>query len=557
MITYADAFAAEHFHIGRDGTPCTVWDRAGSTHAYGYDELGFMVPITIMTDDGRHWDSITPVNATDFHTPATCPHARDGKDGQPPLTGNSDRPEQPMTGGYDADGYDIFGFDADGYNREGYDADGYDSGGYDADGYDEEGNDRYGNPRPGSLDAGDLDLAELWTAFPYTTWLSSARQRDFRQHLRSLVSDPGQIDDLEFCGHCEDPAWNEDLSSAQGGSLRICDSCWSDWSTCSSCDERYPDDELYTTLGGSDVCESCRDNRYTYCEDCDGYYDDDYAEEHEHDDDGSGCCNSPQTGFEVRNDGCAPLANDTRVTITLPAGTISAEGLYAIREYLLRQAGTHAQRSVAYDLAVLGDEWQTRTGNFTKRLSRHAYQAYQAKFTPDVLSQVGCIARDHSTAVNVEIEVTRELNQSAGAFCNDGSCWWGSYASSRCALKTNGGFGLRSFAGGVSGRAWVMPLRQDERGRLIPTFDTVTPAAFVVFNGYGDLSGYAAPRIVAHMAGWTYRKIGFRCEPMYVNAGGYLVAPENIAEQYTDGSLSLSVSQHSNLFSREKELVNA
>jgi hypothetical protein len=170
------------------------------------------------------------------------------------------------------------------------------------------------------------------------------------------------------------------------------------------------------------------------------------------------------------------------------------------------------------------------------------------------MSQVGNIARNHSTAVDVQIDVTRDLNQSPEAFYHDGSCWFTDYAgSSRCALKTNGGYGLRSFGTySVSGRAWVMPLRQDESGELVPTFETQTPDAFVVFNGYGDLSGYTAPRIVAHMAGMTYRKVGFDCDPMYINAGGYIVAPEEIAKKYTDGSLSLSVHQHARLFDREQ-----
>jgi len=78
----------------------------------------------------------------------------------------------------------------------------------------------------------------------------------------------------------------------------------------------------------------------------------------------------------------------------------------------------------------------------------------------------------------------------------------------------------------------------------------------VVFNGYGDLYGYTASRIIAHLAGWTYRKIDFECSPMYINSGGYLVAPEPVAEKYTDGELRLSVSQHSSLYDRERKLAH-
>ena len=140
----------------------------------------------------------------------------------------------------------------------------------------------------------------------------------------------------------------------------------------------------------------------------------------------------------------------------------------------------------------------------------------------------------------------------------------------------------------VTGRAWVMPLKLTGKNQpgprdpnlcsdpvccpppepvagapaLAPTFDTMTPDAFIVFNGYGDLSGYGPARIMAHMAGMTYRKVAFTCSPMYVNGEqGYLVAPEALAEKYTDGRLNLSVPQHADLYDTEinesKELVNA
>jgi hypothetical protein len=54
------------------------------------------------------------------------------------------------------------------------------------------------------------------------------------------------------------------------------------------------------------------------------------------------------------------------------------------------------------------------------------------------------------------------------------------------------------------------------------------------------------------MAGWTYRKIDFHCDWMYINAGGYLVAPEEIAKQYTNRRLSLSVHKHASLFTTEQ-----
>jgi hypothetical protein len=435
----------------------------------------------------------------------------------------------------------LFG-EADGYDGEGYDADGADRNGYNRDG------------EPVSVNALYLDLAELWDSF------ESSSADEFLAYLRGIVRNPGRIDYVVFCAGCGEPVWFDDTERGRGKKdVRICETCsGDDWAHCNYCENLYPDGELSGTLDESEVCESCSDNYYTYCAECDGITR--YPEDHDHEDGNSGCdCESAQREFTVRNDGCEPLASDTRVTVTMPNGTISAEGLTAIRDYL--RDGLKATRldySVAYDLEPLGGEWQTRSGNYTRRLSRHAYANYGIKLPPEILSQVGCIAREHSACQSeYVIAVTRELNMSAADFYHEDSCWWTSHSESRCMLKTNGGFGLRTFNeyGSVSGRAWVMPLRRSESGRLRPTFDTVTPDAFMVFNGYGELSGYSAARIVAHMAGWTYSKVDFCCEPMYVNAGGYLVAPEEtkkeVEKEYPYG-ISLSVSQHASLFDTEQ-----
>lgn len=369
-----------------------------------------------------------------------------------------------------------------------------------------------------------------------------AMQERFLRYVQDEGLDPDRV---EFCGNCGVPAHETDLNTAHEG-MDVCDSCLNSWTQCSGCDDHYSPDDMCGTLGGNLVCESCRDSDYSYCEDCDGYYPDDDGESHDHHGD-DGCCESPQREFTIRNDGESPLKNDTRVTVTLPKGVISPEGIKEIRYYLQDKS----YYDVSYDLGKLDARWQTKEGNFTRRLSSLAYKTYGTKLPPEVLSKVGCIARDHSGQVDTEIEVTRDLNQPAGYFYHSDSCWWGSYSESRCALKTSGGFGMLSFWNDdVSGRAWVMPLRLRD-GKLYPTFDTVTPDAFVVFNGYGDLNGYTAARIMAHMSGWTYRKIDFECRPMYVNSGGYLIAPENIAGKYTNGELYLRASQHSSLYETE------
>jgi hypothetical protein len=468
---------------------------------------------------------------------------------------------EPLFG--EADGYDGEGYDSEGYARDGYNADGYDRSGYDRDGYDADGNNRSGYDRDGdpqNVDPGDLNLGELWSSF------GSYSESAFLRYLRGITREPGAIDAVVFCVSCGEPKWEEDTFCARGDfSAHLCDECVSDWTSCYCCGSMFPDVEMDSLLSGESVCARCCENRCAFCEECDGYYLESDSDDHDHD--SGGCdCESAQQEFTVRNDGCDPLANDTRVTVTLPSGIISDQGLKMIRDYLRTELdalrnGYDYDQTYAMTMATesLGNEWQTNGGNYPKRLSRLLYRGYKVKLPPAVLSQVGCIARDNSGSQDsYALEVTRNLNMSADDFYHDGSCWWGSYSESRCALKTNGGYALRTFSqwDGVSGRAWVMPLRACEDkpawARLQPTFDTEAPDALMVFNGYGELSGYTAARIVAHMAGWTYRKVRFTCEPMYVNSlAGYLIAPEDTVKD-TDLSLNLSVDQHASLFAREQ-----
>lgn len=414
------------------------------------------------------------------------------------------------------------------------------------------------------------------------------------------------------CDDCSTMYREDDLSEVANGNRLVCESCLDkNYFHCETCDTWEECENRIILADGCSMCGDCAHSGHAiWCEECDYY---DYPDtDHSH----GGCtCEAPQQSFRVRNDGDPALANDERATVTLPAGMISDEGVGTIARYLREQyynaeiepEDRDKWYTLSYSLGDLGTQWQTKQGNYTKRLSRHAHKALGIKIPPAVLSNVGCIARDHSTAVDFEIEVTRNLNLSAAEFGHEESCWFtsGSYGESRCALKSNGGFGLRTFSqrglySYVSGRAWVMPLRQVETEvpldqvyaagpgtpcncgpgcdvmmssggewitpegpaqivkTLVPTFDTETPDAFIVFNGYGDLGGYAPARIMSHMAGMTYRKVGFTVDSMYINGeSGYLVAPEEIASRYDDGTVSLRADVHSNLADTERVLTNA
>lgn len=420
----------------------------------------------------------------------------------------------------------------------------------------------------------DLDLTQEWEAYKAAnTWAFDIK--DFRVLLRSKVIDPDSVDEVGFCADCAEPGYVDDLNATGTGS-RVCDGCWNDnYYLCGGCEERFS--STTTTLLGVERCSQCIEEYWSYCEDCDGYYPDG-SNDHNHDDCSSNGCVSPALSFSLRNDGADPLANDQRITITLGKGEIDETGIGEIRAYLRTTAyrledGDPDQlklRILSDSLHELGNKVQEKRGNYTKRLSSLAYRQHHLKLTQEVLSHVGNIASSHSRPVDFEVEVTRDLNLPRAEFVHDASCWWTDYSASRCALKSNGGFGLRTFTdhpeekhgdytyparAQATGRAWVMPLRIED-GQVWPTFETLEPDAFVVFNGYGTLEDYAPARILAHMAGWTYRKIGFECSPMYVNnCSGYLIAPEETTTRYTDNGIVLDLDAHSSLyFNESKEL---
>ncbi len=423
----------------------------------------------------------------------------------------------------------------------------------------------------------DIDtIRDLWESYCPVDWYRLTRlQRQFRfvDHLRTLLVDPSDADLLGWCQDCREPGSEDDMHSLANGG-HVCEGCRENYNACNDCGTliRHGTWTQYDYI----VCDGCLEGSYSYCEDCDVYYSNDSVDDHSH----RGCdCEAPAQQFMIRNDGEPPLANDTRVKIQLPAGTISAEGMGQIalllrdhRATIVREGAYsdeaynqgHPWSLLSYTLDEIGAEWQTKEGNFTKRFSRHAYKKHGLKIPPEMLSKIGNIGSAHSTAVDFQVETTRDLNMSAADFYHEDSCWWQSYSESRCTLKNNGGFGLRTFSdqGYVSGRAWVMPLKLQEGSltMLVPTFETENPDAMIVFNGYGDLSGYAPARIMAHTSGMTYRKVRFVCPPMYINnESGYLIAPEEIAQHYTDGSLYLNdLDSHARLYhSEQKELVNA
>lgn len=392
------------------------------------------------------------------------------------------------------------------------------------------------------MPAEDNTLATIEVTFPMLRDMqSSLGERRFREAIAWLA--PAALNAVKTCRNCS----RIHMADADGFLDRedqwICADCARYYSRCEMCE--YMAHNGYTHhIEGQIICDTCRVQDFIYCEECGCFRSRDHR--------CNSCCESPQMEFSITVDG-QPVANDVEFTVGLPAGTIDEMGAERIRTLLM----INGEYEAASLVDKVGLEWQRRDGNFTKRLGRATYNLTRQAIPAHLLTEIGNIARQHTGGKDYLLAVTRDLNLSARYFGHPGSCWWQSYKASRCVLKTNGGFGLRSFADGeVTGRAWVMPVKSEEPF-FVPTFDAQSPDGFIVFNCYGDLSGYSAARIVAQMSGMTYRKVGLTITDVYVNIDGgcesfgYLVAPEAIAAPYTDSSIGLTVDRHSTLHEDE------
>lgn len=326
-------------------------------------------------------------------------------------------------------------------------------------------------------------------------------------------------DRCEQCDHCCDCAWCECCESKVDSVCRECESCENccDCTYCNCCDNvaEYLCDE----------CERCEDCcNCVYCD-----------------------CEAPHQHFTFPNNGFGTVEQDERITVELPSGVISDQGLRDVTRMLQGNLDVDHYYRIQNIIDGVGPDWQTKRGNFTRRLSSALHKA-GIKIPKSLLSDVGNIVRSHTSAESSWcVEFTRDLNQDADYFYHGGSCWFtkGEFGKSRCALKSWGGLALRSFRGpdddhdNPNGRVWVQPITAE----LVPTHDAVNASAYVVYNGYGALGGYTAARIIAHLTSKTYRKITFNAENQYINSAvGYIVGDESMISEI--GNLDITGDEH-------------
>jgi hypothetical protein len=333
---------------------------------------------------------------------------------------------------------------------------------------------------------------------------------------------------------------------------------------CSDCADALYESDLYTEDNGSiRVCGACFNN-YSYCDDCGIYYhDEDDVADHGHDEDdddsAGGACEVPRAlqTFEIALPDGTALVSDARRTITLEPtiDPVARQQIYSV----LSSAIPHRElpywevtpmqlneRDAWYDAALewyraLTAEpvWQTPAGNLTKRL-RKFYLQRELKLPDKLVENVGNIARAAmARSTTVDLVLSRRLNGTADEYNNDGSCWWGSYSSSRCVLKQYGGMALLLYRDDeLIGRAWVMPLKRDD-SRWVPSPDVKEATAYVVFNVYVN-DAIVPARLLAELLGHEHKDVYLSIGPMYVNNDrGRLVASRDILDATSEIEMNL------------------
>ena len=378
---------------------------------------------------------------------------------------------------------------------------------------------------------------------------------------------------LVACVECTAVGDGDEYNHTAAGE-RICEACTENhYMVCEGgCDEWvHQHDTVYAE--DANLCEGCADEHTHWCDDCDArvFNDGDHYENHDHDCD----CEAPNQNFTlpVLTAGADPIKSDTTNEVRTQGGLVSeaarnqihqvvetALGIgfpnrsdYATPEEYEKVWHTVMVKRTAIHPAItqMDHAYKTAGGVYAKRLRSAIHKATKGlvangvadkQFTIDTatVEKVGQIARENSKGVDVKLSITRDLNQSADFFYHDDSCWWTDYSHSRCTLKNNHGFGVRSlgdpwdqgWGAPATGRVWALPCTITDGALNATTSDDTDPDAYVVFNGYGELSETNGPQALAALVGMevSTHRVSIDAD-MYVNSAAYVVTtPEYVGE---------------------------
>lgn len=164
--------------------------------------------------------------------------------------------------------------------------------------------------------------------------------------------------------------------------------------------------------------------------------------------------------------------------IKTPEGDISPVGMSELENFLI-------SNGYGYLPEHFEPLWTTKQGTLPKRIQSHLYKNKSIKLLPADLSEIGNIAKRHSSdGKEFILDFTQRIDWQDGAFGDGGSCFWGDKSGAKTMLENNSAYAIRGWKlrngfsspliyNNVKGycRAWVAPLGDN---------------TFAVFNGYGE-----------------------------------------------------------------------
>ena len=216
------------------------------------------------------------------------------------------------------------------------------------------------------------------------------------------------------------------------------------------------------------------------------------------------------------------LFHQARHTIKVPGNGIAQPGIDAIKANLTGWGLPHLPDDWCWSWRVSGKG--EYVGALPKRIGKWYYQEHATKLTPGQLTVIGNLGSQHSTQDETyHFDFVDHIGWSAGAFGDEGSCYWSCHASAKDMIRDNGGGAVRFFNAGYGqggmARAWIVP-RED--------------GCLLVFNGYGMETLPIARIVASHFGHAYYRQVkltnnGDSSGSLYINGGtGYLIGPQAI-----------------------------
>jgi hypothetical protein len=331
--------------------------------------------------------------------------------------------------------------------------------------------------------ATDYDSEKLRRMFSLRTHYNSAK----------FYKVAGMVGDTVFtCESCARPTWDR-FSTEHISGRRYCEECFNERFTyCEHC-EGCEWVENMVTIDDASICGRCRElGDFYYCDSCDKWFNGRNTEKVEIDGGYQTVCYSCAGSYYYycetcdewhrrgHNHGCdceasnqefslniaadGVLRNDSRLVITVGGGSMDDQGLLKLQTAICNAGGPWQVLSDEFDMT-----WQTKLGNLPKRISKAMYAHSGFKATPELLATIGNLAALHvCKSAEHYVELSRDLSPQDNWYHPTGSsCWWSDFSASMCLFKACGGFGIRFFDNGQTddsnGRAWVMPLRKVTR----------------------------------------------------------------------------------------------